>query len=169
MRSPGLGARPPINQTRPVFFETANASVDLLGVRQGPWKLVWRTPLPESVELTPQQAAALSDEGVRATIWDYPEQHKLKIYAEAKWWHHAPAIPSEMPGDAQVNGTHVFLPLIHGDAPELIEQYATAFLPDGKTYVLPAGAVSGIASRAARPGEAKTASRRRSRPSPAAP
>ena len=74
-----------------------------------------------------QLLRALKAEGVNASMWDYPEQHKLKIYAEAKWWHHAPVIPAAMPGDAQVNGTHVFLPLIHGDAPELIEQYAKAF------------------------------------------
>jgi perosamine synthetase len=31
---------------------------------------------------------ALKAEGVDVNFWDYPEQHKLKIYAEAKWWHH---------------------------------------------------------------------------------
>jgi dTDP-4-amino-4,6-dideoxygalactose transaminase len=70
---------------------------------------------------------ALRAEGVRASIWDYPEQHKLKIYSEARWWHHAPAIPPAMPGNKQVNATHIFLPLMHGDAPELIDQYAKAF------------------------------------------
>jgi dTDP-4-amino-4,6-dideoxygalactose transaminase len=70
---------------------------------------------------------ALQAEGVRASKWDYPEQHKLKIYSEAKWWHHAPKIPASMPGNAQVNNTHIFLPLMHGEAPELIDQYARAF------------------------------------------
>ncbi|HWR52809.1 MAG TPA: DegT/DnrJ/EryC1/StrS family aminotransferase, partial [Bryobacteraceae bacterium] len=70
---------------------------------------------------------ALQAEGVRATIWDYPEQHKLKIYSEARWWHHAPVIPETMPGNKQVNATHIFMPLIHGEAPELLDQQARAF------------------------------------------
>ncbi len=70
---------------------------------------------------------ALRAEGVRATMWDYPEQHRLKIYSEAKWWHHAPMIPSAMPGNQQVNANHIFLPLMHGEAAELIEQYGKAF------------------------------------------
>ena len=70
---------------------------------------------------------ALQAEGVRASKWDYPEQHKLTIYSEAKWWHHPPKIPASMPGNTQVNNTHIFLPLMHGEAPELIDQYARAF------------------------------------------
>jgi perosamine synthetase len=70
---------------------------------------------------------ALKAEGVRASFWDYPEQHKLKIYSEAKWWHHAPTIPASMPGNEQVNRNHVFLPLLHGEAGELIDQYISAF------------------------------------------
>jgi perosamine synthetase len=70
---------------------------------------------------------AVVAEGVQASIWDYPEQHKMKIYSEAKWWHHAPAIPARMPGNEQVNHTHIFLPLLYGDAPELIDQYVQAF------------------------------------------
>ena len=70
---------------------------------------------------------ALQAEGVRASVWDYPEQHKLKIYSEAKWWHHAPKIPESMPGTTEVNRTHLFLPLLHGEVPELIEQYGKAF------------------------------------------
>jgi dTDP-4-amino-4,6-dideoxygalactose transaminase len=70
---------------------------------------------------------ALVAEGVRATIWDYPEQHKHRIYAEAKWWHHTPSIPAHMPGNEQVNHSHVFLPLLYGEASELIDQYVTAF------------------------------------------
>ena len=60
-------------------------------------------------------------------MWDYPEQHKLKIYSEAKWWHHAPVIPESMPGNAAVNAGHIFLPLIYGEANELIDQYVKAF------------------------------------------
>jgi len=70
---------------------------------------------------------ALKAEGVRATTWEYPEQHKLTIYKEAKWWHHPPKVPASMPGSQQVNATHLFLPLIYGEAPELIEQQAKAF------------------------------------------
>jgi dTDP-4-amino-4,6-dideoxygalactose transaminase len=70
---------------------------------------------------------ALQAEAVRASIWDYPEQHKLKIYSEAKWWHHAPVIPASMPGNAQVNSTHIFMPLVHGEAPELLDQWVKAF------------------------------------------
>jgi dTDP-4-amino-4,6-dideoxygalactose transaminase len=70
---------------------------------------------------------ALQAEAVRASIWDYPEQHKLKIYSEAKWWHHAPVIPASMPGNAQINSTHIFMPLVHGEAPELLDQWVKAF------------------------------------------
>jgi dTDP-4-amino-4,6-dideoxygalactose transaminase len=70
---------------------------------------------------------ALQAEGVRATIWDYPEQHKLKIYSEARWWHHAPVIPADMPGNREVNATHIFMPLLYGEAPELIDQHIRAF------------------------------------------
>jgi perosamine synthetase len=70
---------------------------------------------------------ALRAEGVRASFWDYPEQHKLKIYSEAKWWHHPPTIPPAMPGNAHVNASHLFLPVWYGDAPAAIEQYARAF------------------------------------------
>jgi perosamine synthetase len=70
---------------------------------------------------------ALQAEGVKASIWDYPEQHKMKIYSEAKWWHHKPEIPASMPGNAQVNGTHFFLPVFYGEVPELLDQYAKAF------------------------------------------
>jgi dTDP-4-amino-4,6-dideoxygalactose transaminase len=70
---------------------------------------------------------ALEAEGVRVSIWDYPEQHKLKIYSEAKWWHHPPRIPESMPGNACVNANHIFLPLTYGEAPALVEQYGKAF------------------------------------------
>jgi perosamine synthetase len=70
---------------------------------------------------------ALIAEGVGATFWDYPQQHTLTIYSEAKWWHHPPAIPAALPGTLQVNRTHIFLPRLHGDATEINEQYVKAF------------------------------------------
>ena len=70
---------------------------------------------------------ALKAEGVEARYWDYPEQHKLQIYSEAKWWHHPPEIPREMPGNAWVNANHLFLPVFYGEAPQLINQYVQAF------------------------------------------
>jgi len=70
---------------------------------------------------------ALKAEGVDVNFWDYPEQHKLKIYSEAKWWHHPPTIPSSMPGNAYVNANHIFLPLFYAEAPELTAQYIKAF------------------------------------------
>jgi dTDP-4-amino-4,6-dideoxygalactose transaminase len=66
-------------------------------------------------------------EGVEAEIWIYPEQHQLKIYSEAKWWHHKPVIPATMPGSDQVNARHITLPFMYEDAPELMEQYVKAF------------------------------------------
>jgi dTDP-4-amino-4,6-dideoxygalactose transaminase len=70
---------------------------------------------------------ALLAEGVTARFWDYPEQHKLKIYSEAKWWHHLPEIPATMPGTDYVNANHFMLPLFYGEASELNQQYAKAF------------------------------------------
>jgi perosamine synthetase len=64
---------------------------------------------------------------VDVNFWDYPEQHKLKIYSEAKWWHHAPQVPASMPGNAYINANHIFLPLFYQEAPELIGQYVSAF------------------------------------------
>ncbi|MBI4220306.1 MAG: DegT/DnrJ/EryC1/StrS family aminotransferase [Chloroflexi bacterium] len=70
---------------------------------------------------------ALRAEGVKASVWDYPLQHKYKIYSEAKWWHHKPDIPEDLRGSAQVNRTHIFVALVYEEAPELLEQYAKAF------------------------------------------
>jgi hypothetical protein len=64
---------------------------------------------------------------VDVNFWDYPEQHKLKIYSEAKWWTHPPKIPESMPGNAYINANHIFLPIFYGDAPELANQYVSAF------------------------------------------
>lgn len=70
---------------------------------------------------------ALRAEGVRASPGSYPEQHKFKIYSEAKWWHHPPRVPEVLPGCAEVNRNCVYLPLMYEDAPELIDQYVAAF------------------------------------------
>jgi dTDP-4-amino-4,6-dideoxygalactose transaminase len=70
---------------------------------------------------------ALKAEGLQARFWDYPEQHKLKIYSEAKWWHHLPTIPESMPGNAYVNANHIFLPVFYGEASEITRQYVRAF------------------------------------------
>jgi dTDP-4-amino-4,6-dideoxygalactose transaminase len=70
---------------------------------------------------------ALRAEGVRATTWIYPEQHKYKIYSEAKWWHHPPQIPKSLPGTDQVQRSHFFVPLFYAEAPDLVEQYVKAF------------------------------------------
>src|ERR1019366_9124133 len=70
---------------------------------------------------------ALTAEGVSVHFWDYPEQHKLKIYSEARWWHHAPTIPESMNGTDYVNANHIMLPLFYGECSELNQQYAKAF------------------------------------------
>jgi len=70
---------------------------------------------------------ALRAEGLNASYWDYPQQHTLKIYSEPKWWHHPPKIPEKMPGCEYVNANHIFVPLVYGEAPDLIDQYVKAF------------------------------------------
>ncbi len=71
---------------------------------------------------------ALRAEGVAAGDGrDVQAQHRLKIYSEAKWWHHAPQIPDTLPGHVELAKTAMHLPLFYEDAPELIEQYAQAF------------------------------------------
>lgn len=70
---------------------------------------------------------ALQAEGVGVTTWVYPEQHKLTIYAEPKWWHHPPVIPTSMPGNDYINSQHIFLPLFYGEADDIIDQYTKAF------------------------------------------
>jgi dTDP-4-amino-4,6-dideoxygalactose transaminase len=70
---------------------------------------------------------ALKAEGVPASVWIYPEQHKFAIYSEEKWWHHKPNVPRVLAGCEQINRTHLFVPLMYQEAPELIEQYARAF------------------------------------------
>ena len=70
---------------------------------------------------------ALKAEGVRASGDPYDEQHKYRLYAEAKWWHHAPEVPARLPGCEQVNKSSLRLPLFTESSPELIDQYAKAF------------------------------------------
>ena len=71
---------------------------------------------------------ALTAEGVKATPGHYLQQHKLRIYSEAKWWHHAPVVPKgDLPGCQECNKTSFALPLFYEDAPELREQYVKAF------------------------------------------
>ena len=70
---------------------------------------------------------ALRAEGVQASSGEYDEQHRFKLYAEAKWWHHPVVIPQDLHGTTQVNKQAVRLPIFHDEAPDLIEQYAKAF------------------------------------------
>ena len=69
---------------------------------------------------------ALQAEGAQARAHTYTLQHKLPLYAEAQWWHHAPVIP-ELPGSEQANRTAIALPLFTSEVPELVDQYAKAF------------------------------------------
>ena len=77
----------------------------------------------------PQDALikALRAEGVQASPGRYDEQHRYKLYSEAKWWHHPVVIPEDLHGTTQINRLAVRLPIFHDEAPELIDQYATAF------------------------------------------
>jgi len=70
---------------------------------------------------------ALKAEGVKVSTWVYPEQHKLTVYSEAKWWHHPPIIPASMPGNDHINSNHLFMPLLYDEADDLIDQYVKAF------------------------------------------
>ncbi len=70
---------------------------------------------------------ALRAEGVQASPGRYDEQHRFTIYSEAKWWHHPVKIPDDLHGTTQVNQNAVRLPILHEEAPELINQYAAAF------------------------------------------
>jgi dTDP-4-amino-4,6-dideoxygalactose transaminase len=70
---------------------------------------------------------ALKAEGVRASDGDYPEQHKLAVYSQAKWWHHQPDVPRVLPGTERVNEVAVNLALFREEVPELVDQYIAAF------------------------------------------
>jgi dTDP-4-amino-4,6-dideoxygalactose transaminase len=76
-----------------------------------------------------QAMKALQAEGVKFGGFanGYPEQHKFKMYSEAKWWHHPIKIPKSLPGTEQVNRTSLHLPLFYEDNPELMDQYVKAF------------------------------------------
>lgn len=69
---------------------------------------------------------ALQAEGVQARAHVYTLQHKLALYAEPQWWHHAPQLP-DLPGSEQANRTAIALPRFTADAPELVAQYVKAF------------------------------------------
>jgi perosamine synthetase len=70
---------------------------------------------------------ALQAEGVAASVFEYPENHKYAIYAEPQWWHHAPEIPKLLPGGKEVNSRAFIVTLFRQESPELVEQYAKAF------------------------------------------
>jgi perosamine synthetase len=71
---------------------------------------------------------ALHAEGVAvAPVETLQEQHKFKLYSEAKWWHHAPQIPEVLPGDEELKKNSLFLPLLFEEEPELVDQYVRAF------------------------------------------
>ena len=74
-----------------------------------------------------QLVKALQAEGVRVMAGRYDEQHKYRLYSEAKWWHHPVEIPADLPGTTEVNRTAVKLPVYYEEAGELIEQYVKAF------------------------------------------
>ena len=69
---------------------------------------------------------ALKAEGVPARAYSYPLQHKMALYSDAQWWHHAPTIP-DLPGSEQANATAISLPYLTSDQPELVDQYVAAF------------------------------------------
>jgi perosamine synthetase len=71
--------------------------------------------------------AALNAEGMAATIWEYPENHKMTIYHEPQWWHHPIDVPKRLPGCEEVNSRAINLGLMYQDAPELVEQTIHAF------------------------------------------
>jgi len=70
---------------------------------------------------------ALQAEGVRLAPGRYDEQHRYRLYSEAKWWHHPVQIPEDLPGTTEVNRTSIKLPVFYEEAGELIEQYVKAF------------------------------------------
>jgi len=70
---------------------------------------------------------ALKAEGVSIRRFSYSVNHKRKIYQEAKWWHHPPVIPQQLPGVDEALRTGITLPRFTKDVPELIDQYVKAF------------------------------------------
>jgi dTDP-4-amino-4,6-dideoxygalactose transaminase len=74
-----------------------------------------------------QVIKALAAEGLSASAFEYPENHKYKIYSEPQWWHHPVNVPKVLPGCQEVNARVMSVPLFHQEAPELVEQYVKAF------------------------------------------
>lgn len=76
-----------------------------------------------------QAMKALQAEGVGfgGFATGYPEQHRYKIYSEARWWHHPIKMPSSLPGTEKVNQTALHLPLFYADNLELEDQLVKAF------------------------------------------
>ena len=70
---------------------------------------------------------ALRAEGVSIGPYVYTLQHRLALYHEAEWWHHAPAIPDSLPGSDLANSTAMAIPCFTKPVPELIDQYIKAF------------------------------------------
>ena len=75
----------------------------------------------------PALLKALRAEGVQAGPGAYDEQHRYKLYSEARWWHHPVVIPQDLKGTTEVNQKAVNLPVFREEVPELVEQYAQAF------------------------------------------
>jgi perosamine synthetase len=71
---------------------------------------------------------ALRAEGVAVTDDRHlQEQHTLKVYSEAKWWHHAPEVPAVLPGHVELSKMAMSMPLFRENVPELVAQYVKAF------------------------------------------
>jgi len=89
----------------------------------------WNVLFIDEAEAGMSRAAAvkaLQAEGVRAGALRYRLQHKLAIYKERQWWHHAPVIP-ELPNTEKVNQTAISLPYFTSPVPDVVDQYVKAF------------------------------------------
>ncbi|HOB73977.1 MAG TPA: DegT/DnrJ/EryC1/StrS family aminotransferase [Phycisphaerae bacterium] len=71
--------------------------------------------------------AALRAEGVPVGVYKWVLLHTMPLFQEAKWWHHLPENPGELPGSNQVNKTLIKLPHLTREAPELVDQWVRAF------------------------------------------
>jgi dTDP-4-amino-4,6-dideoxygalactose transaminase len=70
---------------------------------------------------------ALTAEGVQVGAYTWNLLHNYPIMQEARWWHHLPAMPDQLPGADRANRTCISLPYFTSDAPELVDQYVKAF------------------------------------------
>jgi perosamine synthetase len=70
---------------------------------------------------------ALRAEGVGASAFNWNLLHKYPLFQEAKWWHHAPEQPGDLPGSDLANRTCFSMPIFTNEAPELIDQHVKAF------------------------------------------